>query len=206
MTDSNGYLSKDRGHINQGQQSRRARNPRIDYYPSRDALAVIEAKRGRYLPWNNNSGILDAIVIQWASLTGIKYREVSKPMSSAARPELSNHYAHANDSGAGVREGTPARSTDSGITARIAQARAREMTSAALRATQRVTCGAKCRTGKPCQGNSLPGKRRCKWHGGCSTGPKTAEGKAKSLANLRQNRAISRNSVILVESGKLNVF
>ena len=29
---------------------------------------------------------------------------------------------------------------------------------------------------------------RCKLHGGMSTGPKTAEGKARALANLKQNR------------------
>ena len=50
----------------------------------------------------------------------------------------------------------------------------------------RVECGAKTRAGHPCRAKSLPGKRRCKWHGGCSTGPSTAEGKAKAVANLRQ--------------------
>lgn len=50
-----------------------------------------------------------------------------------------------------------------------------------------VICGAKRRRdGEPCQAKSIPGKRRCKWHGGHSTGPKTVEGKARSLANLRR--------------------
>jgi len=30
---------------------------------------------------------------------------------------------------------------------------------------------------------------RCKFHGGMSTGPKTSEGRARALANLRQNRS-----------------
>ncbi|MGH8073979.1 MAG: HGGxSTG domain-containing protein [Lysobacter sp.] len=48
-------------------------------------------------------------------------------------------------------------------------------------------CGAKRRSdGEPCQGSPVPGKKRCKWHGGCSTGPKTDSGRASSLANLRQ--------------------
>ena len=57
--------------------------------------------------------------------------------------------------------------------------------------TARVTCGAKRhRDGQPCQAKSEPGKRRCRFHGGRSTGPKTPEGKARALANLRQNRRI----------------
>ncbi len=170
---------------NASQRQRRARYPRIDYYPSKEALATIAAKRGRWYPLNTNSGILDAIVSEWAELTEIKRRKVERPKSSAKRPELADKYARANDSGAGVLHVTHAAS---GISTRFAQARARDMASAAARATQRVTCGAKTRTGKPCRSKSLPGKRRCKWHGGCSTGPKTTEGKARALANLRQYR------------------
>lgn len=49
----------------------------------------------------------------------------------------------------------------------------------------RVVCGARRRRdGKPCEALSVPGKRRCKWHGGQSTGPRTTEGKAKVAANL----------------------
>lgn len=45
---------------------------------------------------------------------------------------------------------------------------------------QRVPCGAYARsTGQPCRALSVPGKRRCRLHGGLSTGPKTAEGKAR---------------------------
>lgn len=45
-------------------------------------------------------------------------------------------------------------------------------------------CGAKTRKGSPCQCNSLP-NGRCKFHGGLSTGPKTAEGKARIGAARR---------------------
>jgi hypothetical protein len=37
-------------------------------------------------------------------------------------------------------------------------------------------CGAKTRSDHPCKNFPLKGKRRCKLHGGMSTGPKTAEG------------------------------
>jgi hypothetical protein len=50
---------------------------------------------------------------------------------------------------------------------------------------KRVPCGGKRRRdGQPCEALSVPGNRRCKWHGGCSTGPRTAEGKAKVTGNL----------------------
>ncbi len=51
---------------------------------------------------------------------------------------------------------------------------------------KRVVCGARRKTdGQPCEAKSEPDKRRCRFHGGCSTGPKTEEGKARALANLR---------------------
>ena len=51
----------------------------------------------------------------------------------------------------------------------------------------RVPCGARRRRdGAPCEALSVPGKRRCKWHGGCSTGPRTFEGKMKVTSNLRK--------------------
>ncbi len=47
-------------------------------------------------------------------------------------------------------------------------------------------CGAHARTtGCPCRAKALA-NGRCKNHGGLSTGPKTAEGKKKSAANLRR--------------------
>jgi len=47
-------------------------------------------------------------------------------------------------------------------------------------------CGAFARsTGEPCNRKALA-NGRCRNHGGMSTGPKTAGGKAKALANLKQ--------------------
>jgi hypothetical protein len=62
-------------------------------------------------------------------------------------------------------------------TARLEAAIAATRQRAAQRlARLRVICGAKTRKGKPCRCKSVPGKRRCKFHGGLSTGPKTADG------------------------------
>lgn len=49
-------------------------------------------------------------------------------------------------------------------------------------------CNAKTRQGTPCQCQPVPGKRRCKFHGGLSTGPKTAEGRQRSLEALARGR------------------
>jgi len=46
-------------------------------------------------------------------------------------------------------------------------------------------CGAKTRKGTPCQNRHVFTNGRCKNHGGLSTGPKTPEGKARALVNLR---------------------
>lgn len=159
------------------QRSRRARNPRIDYYPNPEALAAIDAKRAPLRPGSGaatNSAILDAIVTEWAELAGINKREIESPMTAANAAGISRRLrAPAYDFGGELP--TWAESW-------LAAGRARK-------AAQRVPCGAsKHRDGKPCRAMSEPGKRRCKWHGGCSTGPRTDEGKAKALANLKQNR------------------
>lgn len=49
-------------------------------------------------------------------------------------------------------------------------------------------CGAKTRTGEQCRRKPELGKRRCRNHGGCSTGPKTEAGRARALAALRRAR------------------
>ena len=45
-------------------------------------------------------------------------------------------------------------------------------------------CNAKTRSGHPCRKPALKRKRRCRLHGGASTGPKTAEGRAR-IANAQ---------------------
>lgn len=42
-----------------------------------------------------------------------------------------------------------------------------------------MKCGAKTRAGGECQASPMPGKRRCKLHGGMSTGPKTKAGRER---------------------------
>ena len=43
-------------------------------------------------------------------------------------------------------------------------------------------CFAKTRSGTLCQKHPIVGKTRCRLHGGLSTGPKTQEGKSRSIA------------------------
>lgn len=52
-----------------------------------------------------------------------------------------------------------------------------------------LPCGAKTRAGTPCKLTSIYDNGRCKFHGGLSTGPRTAKGKRKAAKNWRQ-RAI----------------
>ena len=66
----------------------------------------------------------------------------------------------------------------------IARAKVRE---AHDLATRRVICGAKTRKGGQCRNKSEPGKRRCKFHGGKSTGAKTPEGIAR-IAEAQRRR------------------
>ena len=52
-------------------------------------------------------------------------------------------------------------------------------------------CGAKTRSGKPCAKYPLAGKRRCRNHGGASTGPKTDAGRARIAAgNTKHGRFV----------------
>ena len=48
-------------------------------------------------------------------------------------------------------------------------------------------CDAKTRTGQPCKNRPERGRRRCKFHGGKSTGPKTAEGRER-IAEAQRRR------------------
>lgn len=219
MTDS--YLSKDREHIAGRQRQRRARMARIDYYPSPDALALIESRRTHYGRTNNNSGIIDTIIAEWAVFAGLKQSEIDKPTSPAISPGVAEHYARmrtSSESRTGTRAGASPAAPELSDTSRAcarandfdprratpappregatvppefidASTRANESGSIPAGNNARVICGAKRRRdGHPCQGLSVPGKLRCKWHGGASTGPRTDDGRARSMANLRQNR------------------
>ena len=49
-------------------------------------------------------------------------------------------------------------------------------------------CGARTRQGRPCVRGVVEGNARCRNHGGCSTGPTSAEGKRKVTLNLPKVR------------------
>ena len=51
----------------------------------------------------------------------------------------------------------------------------------------RPRCCAKTRAGAPCIMRVVPGKRRCRFHGGLSTGPRTVQGKAR-IAEAQRRR------------------
>ena len=184
MTD--GYLSKDRAYLAAMQRERRARIVRIDYMPSKAARDAIEAMRARSRPRSvlgTNSAVIDAIVAEWARLTGIQQSQVAKPVSPARSPVLSGQCAHAH-------KGSAAHGQPDASQARVRANNFGHCPTANSAGQPRMICGAKRRRdGQPCRTLSIPGKLRCKWHGGASTGPRTDEGRARSLANLRQNRS-----------------
>ncbi len=186
-----------------------------------------------------NRAVIDAIVGEWAALTGIKKTEIDKHKNPAITPGVCDQYARARMTTenlakcVGGRAGTssagpeqlgasqaracandfdPGHAKPAPLPATVAP----EFLTASMRANEsglchatragaqanksgslpavpnqaRVICGARRRRdGQPCQGLSVPGKRQCKWHGGASTGPRTDEGRARSLANLRQYRS-----------------
>ncbi len=57
----------------------------------------------------------------------------------------------------------------------------------------RPLCGTQTRTGGRCKVRVEPGKLRCRFHGGMSTGPKTAEGRARIAEAQRRRWAAWRN-------------
>lgn len=60
------------------------------------------------------------------------------------------------------------------------------------------TCGAKLPDGNACRREPIPGKARCRIHGGASTGAKTAEGRQRiALAQTIRWREISKALTML---------
>jgi hypothetical protein len=58
-------------------------------------------------------------------------------------------------------------------------------------------CGAKNRKGFPCRNTNLRRNGRCKFHGGRSTGPKTAAGKQRSAQNLPKTLRVSEERSLM---------
>lgn len=137
------------------QRRRRRDIVRIDYMPSAQALAILE-----------------------------KYRESRTPSSveatnSAVLSAIVTDWAEL----VGLSVSLPASGTAK-AGAPVSDKQTEEIKGLVVR-TQRLTCGAtRHRDRQPCQAKSEPGKRRCRFHGGRSTGPRTPEGKARCAANL----------------------
>jgi len=150
--------NQSRAHIAERQRKRRSRVVRIDYVPSAASLAAIKAMRAKaiYALARTNRAVIDAILSEWAKLTGTDCGRPSSLAGSARVPEFHDHSARAYDFG---------------------------------KRRQRRACGAKRhRDGQPCCAPPESGKRRCRFHGGRSTGPRTEQGKARALANLCRGR------------------
>ena len=63
--------------------------------------------------------------------------------------------------------------------------------------SERPVCGARCRTGEPCKARVCVREdgslaRRCRMHGGLSTGPKTKRGRAAIAQSNRRRAAIAK--------------
>lgn len=43
----------------------------------------------------------------------------------------------------------------------------------------KITCGARTRQGTPCKAKPVRNRKRCRMHGGLSTGPKTIAGRER---------------------------
>ena len=61
-------------------------------------------------------------------------------------------------------------------------------------------CGAKTRAGGACQNPTIKDRSRCKLHGGLSTGPRTPEGKARTIAAHTKHGRRSREHVEKVKA------
>ncbi len=61
-------------------------------------------------------------------------------------------------------------------------------------------CLAKTRRGTPCQNPVVADRNRCRMHGGKSTGPRTPEGKARSIAAHTKHGRRSRKHVEKVKA------
>lgn len=53
---------------------------------------------------------------------------------------------------------------------------------------RRIACGARKKDGAQCRAMTEPGRNRCRFHGGRSTGPRTLDGMRRALSCLPQYR------------------
>jgi hypothetical protein len=75
------------------------------------------------------------------------------------------------------------------------------------RRKDRPRCGAKTRAGGACLVRAEPGKPRCHFHGGLSTGPKTEAGRARIAETQRERwRAYRESQAGMTETGKVRAL
>ena len=119
---------------------------------------------------------------------GWAVKRIAKALGIGGLAVFLHHYARTG--GRGLTEWDTTRAQlDAEVDAKIAAMKQRE----ALRtARRRVGCGAKTRKDTSCRNMSEPGKSRCKFHGGKSTGPKSPEGRERIAAAQRARWAIWR--------------
>ena len=120
------------------------------------------------------------------NLHGWAVRRMLSALGADPLPVFSRNDARAR--AWGLTQNTEWARLDALVEMQIAASRIREARRAARR---RVQCGAKTRKGTSCRNKSEPGKRRCKFHGGLSTGPRTPEGRARIADAQRRRWAIA---------------
>ena len=158
------------------QRQRRQGVKRIDYQPSTHVLTLITLELRPYVG-GDYSSVIDRLILKAAGV-------------APELPHTSRRCVPAIELGAATdkaESGRPVRTGASDFEDLPTWAPGHLARCATRDANKRVPCGGRRRSdGQPCEALSVPGKRRCKWHGGYSTGPRTAEGKAKVTANLRK--------------------
>ena len=138
-------------------------------------------------------GVSRDTVQYWEAKPHIGRRSAGERMAEALGLRINfPSNAHAGGWGDTGRREEPAR-MDAWVEAQMVLWRERE---AQRLADHRVICGAKKRKGAECRNKSEPGKRRCKLHGGKSTGARTPERKARIAEAQRLRWARARGIVL----------
>ena len=152
------------------------------------------------------AGIGRHAVSYWENKDSLDPRDwaVGRMLGALGLEPVSHFYipnAHAR--GWGVTAHAPLQARlDALVEAKMGPLLARQAQRAAQR---RVLCGAITRKCQPCRNLSEPGKRRCKFHGGKSTGPKTAERRAR-IAEAQRRRWAKWRAGSLVYSQTANML
>ncbi|TGD42287.1 XRE family transcriptional regulator [Pseudotabrizicola sediminis] len=115
-------------------------------------------------------------------------RSFAKVLELPTLADLIPHNARAGGWGDTQKRDERAR-IDAWVEAQMVLWRERE---AQRKARCRVVCGAKTRKGGECRNKSEAGRRRCKFHGGKSTGARTPDGKERIAGAQRRRWAAWR--------------